>query len=130
MNGKKGFTLLEILIVLVILAVLAGLAVPAYISAVEKQRKQEAISTLGAMRASEQRYFASRNNYTQNFTDLDFDPTLAMTGNIPHFTYVAPVTTSATAYTAVATRNTTDRPAAVGAYTVTLNQDGTITSTY
>ncbi len=44
-KNKKGFTLLEILIVLVILAVLAGLAIPAYQSAVEKSRAQEAVAT-------------------------------------------------------------------------------------
>ena len=130
MRNKKGFTLLEILIVLVILAVLAGLAVPAYISAVEKQRKQEAVSNLGAVRSSQQRYFATHNNYATIFNDLDFDPTLTMAGNVVHFTYAAPGTTSATAYTAVATRNATDRPGNVVAYTVTINQDGVITSSF
>ena len=130
MKKNAGFTLLEILIVLVILAVLAGLAVPAYVSAVEKQRKQEAIESLGAVRASEQRYFASHNVYTGSYTDLDYDPTLAVTGNTVHFTYAAPVVVGGSAYTAVATRNATDRPAGVGAYTVTIAQDGTITATY
>ena len=131
MRNKKGFTLLEILIVLVILAVLAGLAVPAYISAVEKQRKQEAISNLGAVRSSQQRYFATHNNYAHaTYTDLDFDPTLTMAGNVVHFTYANPTTTSGTAYTVIASRNGVDRPGNVGPYTVTINQDGTITSTF
>ena len=130
MKGNKGFTLLEILIVLVILAVLAGLAVPAYVSAVEKQRKQEAIESLGAVRSSQQRYLASHNVYTGAYADLDFDPTLAVAGNTVHFTYGAPTVVGGNAYTTVATRNATDRPAGVGAYTVTIDQSGTISATY
>lgn len=131
-RGSKGFTLLEILIVLVILAVVAGLAVPAYISAVEKSRKSEAIATLGAVRASAQRYFAQAGSYTgMNYTNMDFNPTTAVTGNTPHFTYGAPAAAAAT-YTVVATRNATNFSATSGCaagYTVTINQLGVITAT-
>ena len=134
MSNRKGFTLLEILIVLVILAVLAGLAVPSYISAVEKQRKQEAISNLGAVRSSQQRYFATHNNYAHNtYADLDFDPTAAMAGNVVHFTYGTPQTTAAAVYSVTATRNAVQAPpvtVAPAGYTVTINQDGSINSQF
>ena len=130
LRNARGFTLLEILIVLVIIAVLAGLAVPAYMSAVEKSRKQEALTNLGAVRSSEQRYFAGNNKYTSAFADLDFDPTLAVTGNVPHYTYTLPAAAAAT-FTARATRNATDLPAGVPAnYTVEIIQTGVITSQY
>lgn len=129
LKNAKGFTLLEILIVLVIIAVLAGLAVPAYTTAVEKSRKQEAYTTLGAVRGAQMRYFAGRNAFTAAYVDLDFDPTLAVTGNVVHYTYPAMGGGGAT-FTATATRNAVDRPAAVAAYVVTIIQDGTITSTY
>jgi type IV pilus assembly protein PilE len=131
LKKSQGFTLLEVLIVLVILAVLAGLAVPAYTSAVEKSRKQEALQSLGAVRASQQRYFASRNEYASGFTSLDFDPTLAVTGNVAHYTYaLSGGGSGSTTYTCTATRNGVDRPSGVGAYTVTIVQDGTIASSY
>lgn len=128
-KNVKGFTLLEILIVLVILAVLAGLAVPAYISSVEKSRKQEAISALTGVRGAQQRFYGINSTYANTFAQLDFDPTLAVVGNTVHFTYANPVVAGAT-WTCVATRNATDRPAGVPAYTVTINEVGTITSTY
>ena len=131
LKKSKGFTLLEVLIVLVILAVLAGLAVPAYTSAVEKSRKQEALQSLAAVRAAQQRYFSSRNEYASAFSALDFDPTLAVTGNVAHFTYaLSGGGAGSTTYTCTATRNATDRPTGVAAYTVTIVQDGTIASNY
>jgi len=130
--SSKGFTLIEIMIVLVILAVLAGLAIPAYNSSVEKSRKQEAIAVLGAVRGSQQRYMATKNTYATTYAQLDFDPTLTMTGNQPHFSYAAPSSVTATAYNVIATRLLTiDNPGTPpGAYTVQINQDGVITSTY
>lgn len=131
LKRPKGFTLLEVLIVLVILAVLAGLAIPAYSSAVEKSRKQEALQSLGAVRAAQQRYFASRNEYASSFASLDFDPTLSVTGNITHFSYtLSGGGGGSTTYTATATRNSTDKPSGVANYTVTIVQDGTIASNY
>ena len=131
LKKAKGFTLLEVLIVLVILAVLAGLAVPSYTSAVEKSRKQEALATLGAVRASQQRYFATRNEYAASFTALDFDPTLGVTGNITHYSYaLTGGGAGSTTFTCTATRNAQDRPSGVAAYTVQIIEDGTINSNY
>lgn len=133
-RGSRGFTLLEILIVLVILAVVAGLAIPAYISAVEKSRKQEAISTLSAIRDSEQRFFAVQGAYSNVYTGvngLDFDPTVAVTGNTPHYTYGAPAV-AGPAYTVTATRNGLQFAAGSGCppgYTVRIDQLGVITAT-
>ena len=131
-KAEQGFTLLEILIVLVILAVLAGLAVPAYVSSVEKQRKQEAISMLGVVRLAEQRYFIGKSFYTADYADLDYDPTTVVgaTGNTAHYTYAVPVVVGGDTYTVTATRNGVDRPIGVGAYTVTIDQDGVLTATF
>ncbi len=130
-NKTKGFTLLEILIVLVILAVVAGLAIPAYISAVEKSRKQEAIASLSAIRDAEQRFFAINNTYSATYAGLDFDPTAAVVGNTPNFAYAAPVV-AGQAYTVTATRNANNFSVTSGCaagYTVQINQLGVITST-
>ena len=132
LRRTKGFTLLEVLIVLVILAVLAGLAVPAYTTAIEKSRKQEALTALGAVRGSQQRYFAAYNAYAGAYSALDFDPALVTTGNTVHFTFpaIGGGGAGSTTYTATAVRNAVDRPTGVAAYTVTIVQDGTVTSTY
>lgn len=131
MKRVSGFTLLEMMIVLVIIAVLAGLAIPAYMSASEKSRKLEAIQTLGTLRAAQQRYFTANTEYASSFTALDFDPTATLTGNLTHFSYtMAGGGAGSTTFTATATRNALDRPASVGAYTVTINQDGTMDSDY
>ena len=129
LKSMKGFTLLEVLIVLVILAVLAGLAVPAYQTAVEKSRKQEALATLGAIRSSQARYWATRNTYTATPADLDFDWTIAPAGSVTHYTY-AIGSGAAGQFTATATRLSTNRPTAVVSYTVTIDQTGNVTSTY
>ena len=129
MTVKKaqGFTLLEVLIVLVIVAVMAGLAVPGYISTVEKSRKQEALATLGAIRSSEQRFFATGGAYTAVIASLDFDPTVVAGGVVAHYTYG--IAGGGAAFTATATRNAADFSASSGcpaAYTVTINQAGTV----
>lgn len=130
-KSSKGFTLLEILIVLVILAVLAGLAIPAYSTAVEKQRKQEAISNLGAVRSSQLRYYSAFNTYSGSFANLDFDPTNTAIGPAQnrHFTYTI-TSPSATTFTATATRDTAVNCNGCTAYTVTINQAGTISSNF
>ncbi len=128
---KKGFTLLEVLIVLVIIAVMAGLAAPAYVAGAEKSRKMEAIQMLGTFRSAQQRYYTGHSEYASSFSVLDFDPTVAFTGNVPHYTYtMSGGGAASTTYTGTATRNSTERPSSVGAYTVTITQDGVIDSTY
>lgn len=134
LKRSGGFTLLEVLIVLVILAVLAGLAVPGYISMIEKQRKQEAISTLGAIRDSQSRYWALANSFTSTATDLDFNFTLTPPGSVAHYTYVLN-SADATSWSATASRDTdvnysTVSGAPSGGYTVEINQTGQITSDY
>jgi prepilin-type N-terminal cleavage/methylation domain-containing protein len=125
-KNKKGFTLLEILIVLVILAVLAGLAIPAYQSAVEKSRAQEALSGLAAARESCMRYFAVNNTYVgipNNLaTVVDYDPNVAVGGQTLIFSYAAS-NQAANTITITATR----QGGPVG--TISINQAGVVVRT-
>ena len=132
LKKSGGFTLLEVLIVLVILAVLAGLAVPAYISSIEKQRKQEAINSLGAIRSSENRYWGLGNTYSSTPTDLDFAFNIVPPGSRMHFTYSL-VSAGDTVFVAQAIRTGTDFSATSGAgagYTVQINQAGLLTANF
>lgn len=139
--NTKGFTLLEILIVLVIIAVLAGFAIPAYQTAVEKSRAQEAYSTIGAVREAMQRHYAINGSYqtpAATFTlaqpgTLDYiPPTVAgvqASGAETLFTYTLNVT-GANAYTVTATRvaKTGAPMPPQGASTIAVNQAGSVTA--
>lgn len=48
-NGKKGFTLLELLVVMVIIGLLAGLVVPRYFSQVGKSQTKVAAAQIDAL---------------------------------------------------------------------------------
>ena len=61
-DGRRGFTLIELMIVLVILAILVLVALPAYRSAVARSHRADAQATLLAFaQAMERRY---QHNYT------------------------------------------------------------------
>ena len=124
-----GFTLLEVLIVLVIMTVMAGLAVPGYISSVEKSRKLEALQVLGAIRASEQRYFTGRGTYTGTIADLDFDPTVVAGGVTVHYTYA--IVSAGPTFSATALRNGVDYSPNSGCgvnYFVAIDETGAVFS--
>ena len=124
-KNQKGFTLLELLIVIVILGVLAGLAIPAYQSAVEKARGQEALTSLSAAREAAVRFFAINNTYVgiaNDCSNLDYNPNTVVGGQTLLFSYAVGGQAAAT-FTVTATR--TGGP--VG--TIAVNQAGTVTKT-
>ena len=57
-NGRKGFTLLELLMVVIIIAILASIALPQYLRVAERSRATEALQMLSAIRQSQFRYRA------------------------------------------------------------------------
>jgi type IV pilus assembly protein PilE len=120
-KNRSGFTLLEVIIVIIIVGVLASLALPRFFSTVEYSRGTEAMTGLSVSRQSIERCYLMRSNYTgcNNYTLLDVnDP-----GTSPnaHFSYA--VSTAATTYTIVATRNTLD--GGDGASVIRLTFNGT-----
>jgi prepilin-type N-terminal cleavage/methylation domain-containing protein len=64
MKRKKGFTLIELMIVIVIIGVLAAIAAPMMSSNVQRARRSEAVSIMGAIRTAERLYFVDRSTYT------------------------------------------------------------------
>lgn len=113
--NRKGFTLVEVLIVVIIIGILAGIGVPQFASSIEKAKGGEARAGLGHVQTGEKVYYAEREYYTSNLSDLD----ISLSQRYWAFSISTPTSTS---YTATATRSGGTR----AGQTITMNQAGTI----
>ena len=66
LRGRKGFTLVELMIVVAIIGILAAIAIPNFLQFRLKAKTSEAKSNLGAIRSTEVAYFAEWNFYVSN----------------------------------------------------------------
>ncbi len=106
LKNKKGFTLLELLIVIVVLGVIAGLMFPVLTTQIEKNRAQEALGVMGAVRNALTGYFQDNNTYVgATLANIGYNPNVAAPGGqAPNFSY-ALGGLGAAAYTITATPN-------------------------
>lgn len=107
---KKGFTLLEVLIVVIIIGILAAIALPQYTATLEKGRSGEALTNIGSIRTSLDRYWYQNGSLpaASTFTSLDIDnPNSITTANRLWNYYFDPTGTTSTTriYTVTAYRN-------------------------
>lgn len=63
MAGRKGFTLIELIVVAVIVGLLAAFAIPNLINSIEQTKAQEAKNNLLAISAAQQKYFEDNGSY-------------------------------------------------------------------
>ncbi len=67
LKGKKGFTLIELMIVVAIIGILAAIAIPNFLRFQAKSKQSEAKTNLGGIFTAETAYFGEHNT----FGDLD-----------------------------------------------------------
>jgi type IV pilus assembly protein PilA len=73
LKGKKGFTLIELMIVVAIIGILAAIAIPNFLKFQAKSKQSEAKSNLGAIFTGQTAYFGEYNAYS-NFTSINWSP--------------------------------------------------------
>lgn len=69
--GKKGFTLIEIVMVIVLLAIIAAFAYPKYIDLRDDAHKAADQGIIGSWRAGVHIYFAKNKTFPSSQTDLE-----------------------------------------------------------
>lgn len=76
-RGRKGFTLIEMMIVIAIIALLATIAIPNYINFQNRAKQAEAKTNLGAIRTCEEAYRAEEDVYVNCTKYPATEPTAA-----------------------------------------------------
>ncbi len=92
-KGKRGFTLIELIIVIVIVGILAMVAIPKYFANIQKAKRAEAVSSMRSIREGLMGYYSVNNAFpaagTFPFTVVvDGETVLTMDQLVsPNFTY-------------------------------------------
>jgi type IV pilus assembly protein PilA len=73
LKGKKGFTLIELMIVVAIIGILAAIAIPNFLKFQAKSKMSEAKTNLGAIYTGELSYFGEQNAYS-DFNAINWSP--------------------------------------------------------
>lgn len=75
----KAFTLMELLVVLIIIGILVSLALPELLPLISKAKSTEAQLQLEHVHTLEKSYFYLHSKYSDNFTDISFEPSIPTT---------------------------------------------------
>jgi type IV pilus assembly protein PilE len=76
-KGRKGFTILELMIVGVVLGILAGIAIPVYLTYLKRAKQVEAPVALTEIKRLESMYFAFSGAYGR-LDEIGFHPGVAL----------------------------------------------------
>jgi len=74
LKGKKGFTLIELMIVVAIIGILAAIAIPNFLKFQAKSKTSEARTNLAAIFTGETSYFSEANVFG-DFSGIGWGPT-------------------------------------------------------
>ena len=88
LKGKKGFTLIELMIVVAIIGILAAIAIPNFLKFQAKSKQSEAKANLGAIFTGEVAYFGEANIYSSIFPAINWKPS-----GTPRYQYLLGTTT-------------------------------------
>ena len=72
MRGKKGFTLLELLVVVIIIGILAAIALPRFMGQTERAKMTEALNAMASIREAEHTHEIAEGSYTSYLNTLGF----------------------------------------------------------
>lgn len=97
--NRKGFTLLEVMIVVIIVGILSSVALPQYITTLEKGKSAEAISNIGSLRTSLDRYWYQNAAGTTDINLLDIDNPNSVTNRLYQYAITNSCTSVARIYT-------------------------------
>lgn len=70
MRGKKGFTLLELMIVVIIIAVLAAMVTPRFFGSKQKAMRSRAMSDVKVIESAIQRFKLDMDRYPESLDEL------------------------------------------------------------
>lgn len=116
MRGKKGFTLIELMIVVAIIGILAAIAIPNFLKFQAKAKQAEAKSNLSAIYVAQLSYFGEHDIYCTLFSQLGwvyegpskyeyFFSATEFAGDVPGLEMPAGVAVGTDTFTAGATGN-------------------------
>jgi type IV pilus assembly protein PilA len=123
MKGKKGFTLIELMIVVAIIGILAAIAIPNFLNYQCKAKQSEAKTILGSMVTCEEAYFAENDTFTASLNDMGF----VTKGANQRYDYTIVATT--TTFTATATSTGAGIKGTAGDDVWTMNENRVMTNT-
>jgi type IV pilus assembly protein PilE len=105
-TGKRGFTLIELMIAVAILAIISAIAIPQYNRYAFRARRADGQKLLLAIANAEERYYAQQNKYADLKT-IGFSSTATATSDNSYYTATVTATTVGTfvaqGFTATAT---------------------------
>jgi len=105
--GRRGFTVLEVLITMVVLGVILAIALPSYQSSLRKGRRTEAFTALSNIQQAQERHRSTNPSFTALLTEATTatPPGLGQPGTrtVGGYYDLTLSSVTATAYTATAT---------------------------
>jgi len=107
MNGKRGYTLVELIVVVAIVAILAAVATPAYINYVNRTKQGDAASMLFTARLEMEEFYTDNGHYASTIKCLPSFGNTCSGGNsttVHYYTYSVPVANTQPYYRVLAQR--------------------------